>query len=145
MDATETPRTDAVWRNKSFGFYEMRDIANTLERELAAMTARADIGTVTVSIIAPVKDNPFLRLHCKIVDVGHADRCLVVECPELQSAIEAMTAAKGLAERQVAVLCKQIGETGWCPTEQTCQSGKTGCSGCWAAWSRAEAEKGFAP
>jgi hypothetical protein len=36
---SETPRTDAVWRNKSFGFYEMRDIANTLERELAAMTA----------------------------------------------------------------------------------------------------------
>ncbi len=60
----------------------------------------------------------------------------------LKAKLADMAAAKELAERQVAVLCKQIGETGWCPTEQTCQSGKTGCSGCWAAWSRAEAKKG---
>jgi hypothetical protein len=54
--------------------------------------------------------------------------------------LAAMTARAELAERQVAVLVSQIGETGWCPKEQTCYP-TSKCSDCWAAWSRAEAVK----
>ncbi len=105
-----------------------------LERELAAMTAERDALVQTCGELCP---------HCGWRGLrGDPEQCAFCQNAKLSADLHNMTARAELAERQVEVLCKQIGETGWCPTEQTCQSGKTGCSGCWAAWSRAEAKKG---
>jgi hypothetical protein len=136
MDATETPRTDAVWRNKSFGFYEMRDIANTLERELAAMTAERDALVQTCGELCPRCGWRGLR--------GDPEQCAFCQNAKLSADLYNMTARAELAERQVAVLCKRIAELMYqneCPTGEDCEKYKD-CSGCWAAWSRAEAEKG---
>lgn len=37
------------------------------------------IDQVTVSLSLPTADDPFNRVECRVLDVGHADRVLVVE------------------------------------------------------------------
>jgi hypothetical protein len=70
----------------------------------------------------------------------NAVRCGV----ELNKQLAAMTAAKEIAERQVAVLAGRIAACNpHCPQDRSvdeCMANK--CSDCWAAWSRAEAEGG---
>jgi hypothetical protein len=139
MDATETPRTDAVWRNKSFGFYEMRDIANTLERELAAMTAERDALVQTCGELCP---------HCGWRGLrGDPEQCAFCQNAKLSADIYNMTARAELAERQVAVLCGYIDDYGscWnCPAKSmgdVCSYSGESCRDALAAWSRAEAVK----
>jgi hypothetical protein len=93
MDATETPRTDAVWRNKSFGFYEMRDIANTLERELAAMTAERDALVQTCGELCPRCGWRGLR--------GDPEQCAFCQNAKLSADLYNMTARAELAEREL--------------------------------------------
>lgn len=45
-----------------------------------------------VRIIAPTEKDPFRRLNCTLVDIGRADRILIVHCEQLNNEI------KGLAE-----------------------------------------------
>ena len=63
-------------------------------------------------------------------------------CRTLERELAAMTAAKELAERQVAVLMPFVKMSGCCPEgkQDTC-SHSVKCNDCWAAWSRAEAVK----
>lgn len=48
----------------------------------------------TVSIIVPTKNDPFNRHRCEVVDIGHADRHLVVECSELRADLAAAEKAQ---------------------------------------------------
>ena len=41
-----------------------------------------------VVLVSPTEDEPFRRLECTIVDAGHADRILTVECAELGAELE---------------------------------------------------------
>ena len=66
-------------------------------------------------------------------------------CKELERELAAMTAAKELAERQVAVLIPFV--TTACPPnfhvlKATGCANAVSCNDCWAEWSRAEAAKG---
>jgi hypothetical protein len=94
MIMSETPRTDAVWRNKSFGFYEMRDIANTLERELAAMTAERDALVQTCGELCP---------HCGWRGLrGDQNECAFCQNAKLSADLYNMTVELELAGRRLA-------------------------------------------
>jgi len=143
-DMSETPITDAEYKRQNEQHELMRecgehpfsadfDFARRLEKRLAAMTAERDALVQTCGELCP---------HCGWRGLrGDAGECAFCQNAKLSADLYNMTAAKELAERQVVVLCRQIGETGWCPTEQTCYP-TAKCADCWAAWSRAEAEGG---
>ena len=97
--------------------------------------------------------------RCKVSDTPRTDAILdqrfdsVLEgshactrlCKELERELAAMTAAKELAERQVAVLAKRLGnniDCLVCPLYATGSDCQDDCDKLLAAWSRAEAAKG---
>ncbi len=106
-----------------------------LKAELAAMTAERDALVQTCGELCP---------HCGWRGLrGDPEQCAFCQNAKLSADLYNMTAAKELAERQVAVLCKRIAELMYqneCPTGEDCEKYKD-CSGCWAAWARAEAVK----
>lgn len=43
-----------------------------------------------VRILAPTETDPFRQLDCMLIDIGHADRILVVHCEELNNEIKSL-------------------------------------------------------
>ena len=116
---SDTPRTDAVQLMPGSGYYEMRDLSEQLERELAAMTARVQALTDTETKLRSV-----IEMNIETIDF--------------------VTARAELAERQVKLLIPFV--TRACPPAghvrnvRGCASSYS-CDGCWDEWSR-EAAKG---
>lgn len=44
-----------------------------------------------VRILAPTEKDPFRRLDCILIDVGYADRVLIVHCEKLNNEIKGLT------------------------------------------------------
>jgi chromosome segregation ATPase len=125
------------------GYYEMRDLAATLERELAAMTAAKEHIGSSLAVVTAERDT-LRREHNGCALWAEAARR---ERDRLKAELANATAAKELAERQVAVLCARIDNVTFgsticssCPSRDRCSL--TGCKEEMAAWSRAEAEGG---
>ena len=142
MIETETPRTDAVQLMAGAGYYEMRDLAETLERELAAMTAAKAHIESSLAAVAAERDT-LRRDHngCALwVEASRRER------DRLKAELANATARAELAERQVSVLANIPFEQGvcWsCPAEnKACMKSGEACRERLAAWSRAEAKGG---
>jgi hypothetical protein len=102
------------------------DRIKTLEAELAAMTAERDD----------------LAARLALESAGY--RAAANQRNSAEMAVKAMTAAKELAERQVAVLAKLASKRpcARCPALSSCDIRVAPCDENMAAWSRAEAERG---
>jgi hypothetical protein len=107
----------------------------TLERELAAMTSERDALVQTSGTLCP---------HCGWRGLrGDAGECAFCQNAKLSADLYNMTAQLAIAERQVAVLARRLGDETHqleCPRSKDCDAFKT-CSDCWAAWSREQAGK----
>ena len=57
---------------------------------------------IKVRLCLPTKDEPFAMEECKIEDIGHSDKILVVSCPEATALsarlAELVTAAEGVMD-----------------------------------------------
>jgi len=116
----------------------MHENRNTLMRELQAMTAERDALVQTCGELCP---------HCGWRGLrGDAGECAFCQNAKLSADLFNMTAAKELAERQVALLCGHIDDhlPCWnCKARVYADCKQSGlCRERLAAWSRAEAEGG---
>lgn len=87
----EVARLNGVERELTLTLREANNENTELLKERDAL--RAEVERLnrpwTVSIIVPTKNDPFNRYSCEVVDVGHSDRHLVVECSQLRAQLAA--------------------------------------------------------
>ena len=148
MSETDTPRTCQTCRHKwrkgtvhydSVECYNCETVngnpgwqkdTDTLERELAAMTAERDALVQTSGTLCP---------HCGWRGLrGDPEQCAFCQNAKLSADLYNMTAAKELAERQVAVLADTLAH----PVQRYPFGAMAWTTDQWAAWSRAEAMEG---
>lgn len=60
-----------------------------------------------VRLLMPTESEPFGRIDCVVVDVGHADKVFTVECPELVAELSR------LRKLEAAVRNATLSQTAW--------------------------------
>ena len=117
-----------------------------LNKQLAAMTARAELAERQTTRIQDERAASFARLDAAVGGTGLTEYQPEVDTL-IECAIKGIIAAKELAERQVKLLCGHIDDYGscWnCPAKTlgaACSHSGESCRERLAAWARAEAVK----
>jgi hypothetical protein len=74
----------------------------------------------TVTLSLPTEADPFASHDCKVIDVGHSDKGLTVECPEVAARIQALKLSLKDAKAALASTSLGVdrcdGKQCWCPS-----------------------------
>lgn len=89
---------------------EMQRLAPYLAPPVSADSTKEE-GHSTVQLCYPLRGDPFNKYDCKIVDVGHADNILVVECPEMRAKQDELWGGANYRLKYLADIMRALGMT----------------------------------